>query len=313
MAQVDHWYQTLDPGDGSESRTIRAAVYARTSSLKQSQGYSLSEQVRLCVERCELRNWDVAYVFRDEAESGKDTDRPMFRRMRLEAEQKKFDVIVFWKLDRLSRSLIHAVQLEEEFREMNVSLHSITEQLDTTMPAGRFNFRNIASAAEFERDLIQQRTKMGIEAMAAEGRWPNNSPPLGYHVGEDGRLSVDVEEKKLVKWIFTKCIEKRSMPAVVNGLQEREIGTRNGGKWRPRSISEILRNRLYIGEYSVGESEHYFEEYRLIDNDLFYTARKIRRRFVDNAQVRDEMNGNRKQKEISEIFNQYQELLRTID
>ena len=131
------------------SETIRAAVYARTSSPSQRFGHSIGEQVRQCVQRCQMQGWEVQYVFRDEAKSGKDTDRPMFQQMLDRARQGAFDVLLFWKLDRFSRSIHHAVRLEKQFREWGVALHSVTEQLDTTTPAGQFNFRNIANAAEF--------------------------------------------------------------------------------------------------------------------------------------------------------------------
>lgn len=145
---------------GDDSEPERAAIYARTSSVNQRFGYSLNEQVRQCWERCEMLDWDVTYVFRDGAESGKDTDRPMFQTLLAKAEAARFDVVVFWRLDRLSRSIMHAVQIEKQLRDLDIALHSITEQLDTTTAAGRFNFRNIANAAEFEHDLIKQRTRI---------------------------------------------------------------------------------------------------------------------------------------------------------
>jgi site-specific DNA recombinase len=111
----------------TDDSTWRAAIYARTSSRSQRFGYSLEEQVRLCVERCGLLNWDVAYVFQDGEKSGKDTDRPMFQRMLSLAQRGAFDVLVFWKLDRFSRSIMHAVTLEADFRKWGVALHSITE------------------------------------------------------------------------------------------------------------------------------------------------------------------------------------------
>jgi len=169
----------VDEDDDSEP--LRAAVYSRTSSNSQAHGYSLDEQVNRAVDRCQSLGWEVSFVYRDEAESGKDTDRPMFQTMLETAKKQAFDVIMFWKLDRFSRSLMHAVQLEEELREHEVYLYSVTEQIDTTSATGRFNFRNLASAAEFERDMIKQRTRIGLNGMAQERKWPNNTPPSATH------------------------------------------------------------------------------------------------------------------------------------
>jgi len=212
---------TGDTQAESEDETeTRAAIYVRTSSVNQRFGYSIKEQVRQCWERCEMLDWTVAYVFRDEAKSGKDTDRPQFQQMMKEAESDCFDVIVFWKLDRFSRSLMHAVQLEKQLRDFDVALHGVTQQIDTTTPAGRFNFRNIASAAEFERDLIKQRTEMGMKAMALEGKWPNDQPPLGYCKCEDDTIEIVEEEADLVRDIFESYVEAKSMPEVARRLNE---------------------------------------------------------------------------------------------
>lgn len=113
--------------DIDEDPITGAAVYARTSSASQQYGYSLDEQVRQCMDRCEMLDWPVEFVFRDEAISGKDTDRPMYQEMLTRAEEGAFDVLVFWKLDRLSRSILHTVQLESDFSDWGVALHSVTE------------------------------------------------------------------------------------------------------------------------------------------------------------------------------------------
>lgn len=162
---VDHVSIRERVSENEDCESLRAAVYARTSSNSRAESYSLDEQVKRAVDRCQSLGWDVAFVYRDESESGANTDRPMFQTMLDAAKRQAFDVVVFWKLDRFSRSLIHAVQLEEELREHDVYLYSVTEQIDTTSATGRFNFRNLASAAEFERDMIKQRTRIGINGL----------------------------------------------------------------------------------------------------------------------------------------------------
>ncbi len=203
-----------DDNEGS----LNTAVYARTSSTTREQGYSLDEQVERSVDRCQRLGWNVRYVYRDEAVSGNGIDRPMFKKMLKKARKKAFDVIVFWKLDRFSRSLMHAVQLESELRDFDVYLYSVTEQIDTTSATGRFNFRNLASAAELERDMIRQRTQIGLNAMAEEWKWPNANVPLGYDLTEANRLKINEEESDLVQKIFEMYIEKQSMPEVAHTL-----------------------------------------------------------------------------------------------
>lgn len=295
------------PSDG-DTPTI-AAIYARTSSVNQRFGYSLNEQVRQCQERCEVLGWDLKYVFRDEAESGKDTDRPAFQRLRDRVRLGPLDVVVFWKLDRFSRSILHAVQIEREFREYDVGLHSVTEQLDTTNATGRFNFRNIANAAEFERDMIKQRTRMGLKALALERRWPNDHPPIGYDKDDDGRLVVNEEERELVVDIFESYVEQASMPAVSDDLNVHGIRTKTGNEWTPRAIRDVLTNRIYLGEYSVAGVEDRLPELRVIEDVTFERAKEVRQRFRKESSSQDRTSADRKSKTVDGMVRQYSEYL----
>ncbi|RLM96980.1 recombinase family protein [Haloarcula sp. Atlit-7R] len=285
----------------------RAAIYARTSTTRQKLGYSIAEQVRQCVNRCLALNWTVAFVYRDEAKSGKNTDRPMFQKMLTQAEHGLIDVVVFWKIDRFSRSIMHAVQLEKQFRDWGVGLHSVTEQIDTTTPAGQFNFRNLANSAEFEREMIKQRTKMGHAARAMEGKWPNGSPPLGYEATPDGRLQIVQSEAKLVRWIFERYTETKSMPEVAKELDVNRKQDSIDKKWTPSLISAILRNTLYIGQYTVGDVERCENTYRIVSDELFEQTRTLRTRFESTeSESRPSMGSKRKRTRVNRILNQYQ-------
>jgi site-specific DNA recombinase len=287
--------------------TRRAAIYARTSTPSQEFGYSIDEQTRQCVERCQAMDWTIAFVHRDEAKSVKDTDRPMFQEMLTQARRGLIDVVVFWKLDRFSRSIMHAVQLEKQFREWGVALHSVTEQIDTTTASGQFNFRNLANTAEFEREMIRQRTKMGHAARATEGKWPNGKPPLGYDIGPDGRLKINEPESKLVRWIFKEYLETQSMATVADQLNEkRESGDRK--KWTPAAVSETLQNQLYTGEYIVGEVTRSEPEYRILSQEVFDEAKRVRNRYQrSGSHSREQMATRRKESRTHRILNQYQE------
>jgi site-specific DNA recombinase len=289
----------------NEDRTLRAAVYARTSQTTRAHGYSLDAQVEKGVEHCQNLGWTVSFIYRDEAESGANTDRPMFQKMLEMAKRKAFDVIVFWKLDRFSRSLIHAVRLESELREHDVYLYSVTEQIDTTTATGRFNFRNLASAAEFERDMIKQRTQLGMESLAADAKWPNNSPPLGYTLTEENRLSIDDTEAELVTAIFEKYIELRSMPEVALALNEEGYQTQTGDEWRRDAVGDILSNDIYRGWYELGDVNKHVPEYQIIDDDTFQQVTEIRHRFQQDDASLPPMPASRKDAMIEDIREAY--------
>lgn len=289
-----------------EATENRAAIYARTSSVNQRFGYSIKEQIRQCWKRCEMLGWEVRYVFRDQEESGKDPDRPQFQKMMSKAEPDCFDVIVFWKLDRFSRSLMHAVQLEKQLRDMGVALHGVTQQIDTTSPAGRFNFRNIASAAEFERDLIKQRSQMGMKAMALERKWPNDRPPLGYRKCNDDTIEIVKSEASIVRDIFELYLEEKSMPEVARRLDDRGVTTEEGNQWSSRAVGDVLKNQLYAGQYAVADVEQKVPEYQIVDLEVFARAERIRHRFQRGRDAeRPRMPTDRKSHRIDAITEQY--------
>lgn len=289
----------------NEDRTLRAAVYARTSKTSRAQGYSLDAQVEKGVEHCQKLGWTVSFIYRDEAESGANTDRPMFQKMLGMAKRQAFDVIVFWKLDRFSRSLIHAVRLESELRENDVYLYSTTEQIDTTTATGRFNFRNLASAAEFERDMIKQRTQLGIDSLAAEEKWPNNSRPLGYTLTDENRLSIDDTEAELVTTIFEKYIELRSMPDVAVALNQERHQTQNCEEWTRDAVGDILSNEIYRGWYDFGDANKHVPEYQIIDDETFQRVTEIRHRFQQGDATLQSMPKSRKDTIIERMRDEY--------
>jgi site-specific DNA recombinase len=283
-------------------QNLLAVIYARTSSNSQRFGYSIREQVRRCWEFCDDAGWEVVFVFTDEAESGRNTERSEFQSMMNRAREGLFHVVVFWKLDRFCRSLADLVKTEEELDELGIGLHSVTEFLDTTNPVGRFNFRNLASAAELESDLVSQRVKLGMYGLARDLKWPNKHPPLGYQKKQDKRLVIDEEEQRIVKSIFNLYIKERSMPEVAFILNQKGLTTRQGGSWCRQSVAKILQNELYIGKYRVADFEKTVEEYRILPDEIFNEAVEVRYRFRNSHKP---MNSERKHSKANRILTSY--------
>jgi site-specific DNA recombinase len=289
---------TSDPDESVST----AAIYARTSDSKPEYHYSISEQVSRCWERCQQLEWEVVYVFRDEGRSGKNTDRPGFQDMLEKAKLGCFDVVVFWKLDRFCRSLADLVKTEEVLNEHDVALQSVTEYIDTASPVGRFNFRNLASAAELESDLTSQRVQIGMHGMAKEHRWPNSHPPLGYDLAKDRTLLINDSEADLVRQIFRMYIKQRSMPKVAQTLNNQNETTRKDEEWSRWSVRKILTNEIYRGEYVLGEYEDHVEDYRIVIDELFQAATQTRHRFQHS---KNEMDMDRKKAKADEILGEF--------
>jgi site-specific DNA recombinase len=288
-----------------------AAIYARTSSPNQKYNHSIQEQIDQCLKFCEDRNWKTSYVFIDECESGGNINRPKFQLMLEGAKANKFDVIVCWKLDRFCRSLVDLVNIQRKLLEWNVNICSVTEYIDTTTPVGRFNFRTLASVAEFERELIGQRARMGLHALAKQHKWPNSHPPLGYNRDSKGKLILNPKEKKLVNYVFDLYLDKKSMPQVAYELNQQNIRTKKKNRWNTRAIRDIITNGLYVGNYSVAGFTDKVEEYKIIEEDLFFKAQETRLRYF--RRPRQRMPIDRKKVKVDTVFNKYIDFLDKVE
>jgi site-specific DNA recombinase len=182
----------------------------------------------------------------------------------------------------------------------------VTEWIDTTTPVGKFNFRNLASAAELEREVIGERARMGMHALALQRKWPNKIPPLGYNKRGDGRLKINVKEARIVIRIFQRYLETRSMPKVAHELNREGIKTKRGGKWRTDSIKVTLDNKIYIGEYSVAGYTAYVREYKIIDPELFDMVHRVKE---VNKYRRGRTSEERRLATVERVFDDYLEHL----
>jgi site-specific DNA recombinase len=297
---------------GPTTNTIRAAIYARISSSNQKNNYSINEQIACCRNYISQRGWTTQYLFFDEAEGGGTIERPKFQSMLERARAGCFNVIVVWKLDRFCRSLVDLVNVERALRNCGVSLCSVTEFLDTTSTIGRFNFRTIGSVAELERELIGERARMGMHALAKLHKWPNPHPPIGYKQLNDGRLGVKEKEAKLVRRIFVMYLHEKSMPQVAFMLNKEGILTKNGKKWTAAAVRGILTNEIYIGIYDAAGIRDYVEEYRILKDPLFTGTNEARLRYKKKGATKPSIPRDRKSAKIEKMFAKYFELFKEV-
>ena len=290
-------------------KAIFVAIYARTSSPNKRFNYSIKEQVISCWKYCEERGWNVKYVFVDEGKSGENTERPKFQFMLEKAKAREFDVVISWKLDRLCRSLVDLVNMERTLRKLGIGLCTVTEYIDTTTSVGRFNFRNLASVAELEREIIGERSKLGLYALAKEHRWPNPHPPLGYDKDDDGCLLPNPYEVNLVNKVLRLYVKSKSFAHAAFLLNKQGIKTKKLKEWNARAVRDIVTNELYTGRFNVAGFQDYVREYKIVDRKLFKRANEIRTRYVKGNAKRPPMPKIRKTLKIEKVFNRYSELL----
>src|SRR5690606_7200831 len=184
---------------------MRVAIYLRVSSSVQVDGISLQLQEERLRAYAASQGWEVVERYEDAGLSGSTTDRPAFQRMMEDARAKRFDAILVYKLDRLTRSVRDFHELADEMEALGVSIVSVTQNIDTSSPTGRLLRNILVDFANFERELIAERSTEGKRRLAAGGRYLGWEPPYGYRkVGEraNARLVVVPEEAEVVKRIF---------------------------------------------------------------------------------------------------------------
>lgn len=153
---------------------MQAAIYARVST---TQGQSVEMQLRDLRELAVRRGFAVVNEYCDEGVSGAKDSRPALDRMLADAQAGRFKVVLVWKLDRLGRSLVHLVQLMENFRGLGIELVSFSEGLDFATTTGKLLFQIISAFAEFERDCIRERVRAGMRNVKAKGKRIGRPPP----------------------------------------------------------------------------------------------------------------------------------------
>jgi site-specific DNA recombinase len=223
-----------------------------------------------------------------------------------------FDFLIFWKVDRFSRSLTDLCNVERTLRQCGVSLSSATEFIDTTSSVGRFNFRSIGSVAELESELISERAKLGLNGLGRAHRWPNRHAPLGFELTQSGHLKILSKEARLVRKIFRMYLKTKSMAQIAFVLNQAKTLTKNGLMWTASAVRTILTNKIYIGFYSVAGVEDHIENCRIIRDDVFAKAEEIRLRYRQKNSSRPEMQQNRKQAKAEKVIGKYLQILKAV-
>jgi site-specific DNA recombinase len=262
--------------------TRRCAIYTRKStSVGLEQDFnSLDAQREACAAYMKKQpGWSlVDERYDDGGFTGANIERPAFQRLLADIDERRIDVVVVYKVDRLSRSLLDFAKLMERFGRAGASFVSVTQNFSTADAMGRLTLNMLMSFAEFEREMIGERTRDKIAAARRKGKWTGGPVPLGYTVKEK-RLIVNEAEAVLVREIFALYLEQRSALAVARLLNERHLQlTRlpeNGGRvhetraWTNADVLRLIRTPIYAG-YVRSHGELYDGEHEaIVDRKTF--------------------------------------------
>lgn len=258
-------------------KKIETGIYIRVSTEEQAKhGFSIAAQKEKLESFSNIKDWHIFKVYIDEGISGKNLERPQIKALLKDIKDQKINNVLVFKIDRLTRSTKDLIDLVEYFQKYNCDFNSLTEAIDTSSPTGRMFIKIIGLFAEFERETIVERIKIGLERKVKEGySLCSSTSSLGYVRRKGNKVQeIDEAEAKVVKKIFSMCKADKTIKEIKNYLEENNIKTKKNKKWTNKNIINILTNPNYIGQvrYGINTSKYFEKEGKhqnIIDLDTY--------------------------------------------
>ncbi len=266
------------------AKPVRCAIYTRVSTDQGLEQDFNSLDAQYDASQAYIRSqahagWTLLRAkYDDGGFSGGNTDRPALQRLLDDVQAGKVDVIVVYKVDRLTRSLADFAKLVELFDQHNVSFVSVTQQFNTTTSMGRLTLNVLLSFAQFEREVTSERIRDKIAASKRKGLWVGGMAPLGYDT-KDRKITVNEAEAERVRIIFRGYLKLGSLNLLMADLRKRGIVTKvrtlksgekvGGIPFTRGPLAHLLRNRFYVGEVAFKGEVLKGEQTAIVDRTLF--------------------------------------------
>lgn len=273
-------------------RPIRCAIYTRKSTEHglELEFNSLDAQREACdayIKSQASQGWKaLPQHYDDAAFSGGTLDRPALQQLLADIDAGHIDVIVVYKIDRLTRSLADFAKLVEKFDRRSISFVAVTQQFNTTSSMGRLTLNVLLSFAQFERELASERVRDKVAASRRKGKWTGGTVPLGYDA-RNKKLVINPGEAETVRTIFRRYLELGSLSQLVPDLDRKGIVTkqrdtklakyRGGIPFSYGPLAHLLRNRTYLGEIHHGGKWYRGEHEAILDQTLFDLVQNLMR------------------------------------
>lgn len=255
-------------------RFLNVALYVRVSTDIQVDGYSIDEQLERLEKYCDAKDWIIYNKYIDPGFTGSNINRPGLTKLLQDIHKGKIDLVLVYKLDRLSRSQKDTLYLiEEEFLPNNVDFISMTENFDTSTPFGRAMIGILSVFAQLERENIKTRLAMGHVGRAKAGYWRGGAnPPIGYDF-VDGKLVINEYEAYQVRLMYKMYLEGESIYGIFMYIRK-HFTNRYSSYRTAKQIGVILKNRIYIGKIKYKGVEYDGIHEPIIDIDTFEKVQK---------------------------------------
>src|SRR3979490_178583 len=283
-----------------KAKLVRCAIYTRVSTDQGLEQDFNSLDAQYDASQAYIRSqahagWTlVRSKYDDGGFSGGNTDRPALQRLLEDLRAGKVDIIVVYKVDRLTRSLADFAKLVGLFDQHGVSFVSVTQQFNTTTSMGRLTLTVLLSFAQFEREVTSERIRDKIAASKRKGLWVGGMAPLGYDT-KDRRITINEPEAETVRTIFRSYLKLGSLNLLIADLRKRGIITKvrtlktgepvGGIPFTRGPLAHLLRNRFYIGEVIFKGETLAGEQPAIVDKGLFEAVQAKLSQQVSNHKV----------------------------
>jgi site-specific DNA recombinase len=275
-------FEVSEAGTRPTVRKMRCAIYTRKSSEEglDMDFNSLDAQRESCeayVASQKAEGWAlVADNYDDGGFSGGTLERPALKRLLADVKARKVDVIVVYKIDRLSRSMLDFLNLVELFENHGVTFVSVTQSFNTKDAMGRMALNILVTFAQFERELIGERIRDKVAASRKRGMWMGGWAPLGYEV-RDRKLIIQPEDAERVRSIFKRFVQLKSATTLARELVASGVTNRYGHLLDKGVLYRLLNNRVYIGEAVHKGTSYPGEHEPIVDQMLWEQVHAILR------------------------------------
>ena len=263
-----------------DKKKVRCAIYTRKSSEEglEQDFNSLDAQREACeayIKSQMHEGWVLLdKQYNDGGFSGGTMERPAFKELLKDIENDKIDIVVVYKVDRLTRSLMDFSKIIDVFDRHETSFVSITQQFNTTTSMGRLTLNILLSFAQFEREVTGERIRDKIAASKKKGMWMGGKVPLGY-LKEDKKLVVHNEDAQKVQMLFDKYLDLKSVPKLMQYLKENEIKTKTDKYFSKGQLYHLLANKIYIGKITHKDKIYDGEHEAIICDEIFEKVQKL--------------------------------------
>jgi DNA invertase Pin-like site-specific DNA recombinase len=273
-----------------DHQSVRCAIYTRKSTEEglEQEFNSLDAQREACAAYILSQRHEgwvlLPTMYDDGGFSGGNMDRPGLKQLLADVKSGKVDVLVLYKVDRLTRSLADFARIVEVLDGAGASFVSVTQSFNTTTSMGRLTLNVLLSFAQFEREVTGERIRDKVAASKAKGMWMGGVVPLGYNV-ESRKLVIDEEQAASVRTIFRLYTDLKSTGELSDELHRRGITTRSrtlssgarygGGRFSRGALATMLQNRVYIGEVEHREQVYAGEHQPIIERELWDRVQKL--------------------------------------